>query len=66
MNDDWISVREAAQFGEFHENHIRRLAREGAIVGRKVGRRMEISRLSLQDYLDGVNVFQKRGPQPGA
>ena len=33
---DWLTVKEAAELLGYHPNHVRRLLREGRIVGHKL------------------------------
>ena len=34
---DWLTVKEAAALLDYHPNHVRRMLREGRIIGYKLG-----------------------------
>ena len=61
---DWITVREAANIAGFHEEHIRRLTREGKIKGYKFSIVWQIEKQSLLEYLEKMKEKgRKRGPR---
>ena len=47
--EDWLTIAEAVQLGPYREQYLRRLAREGRLKIRRVGRMFLIER---QDFLD--------------
>lgn len=64
-HDDWITTAEAAERSGYHPHHVRALVREGKIVGRKFGIVWQISRASLDEYLQQVHERgEKTGPKP--
>ena len=60
MDDNWISVEEAAKISGYHPEHIRRLIRGGKVKGRKFSIVWQVDRASFDAYL----VEQKRVKQP--
>jgi excisionase family DNA binding protein len=61
---DWLTVREAAELSGYHENHIRRLLRAGAIQAQKWGNVWMVNKPSLLAYQEQVrNQGEKRGPK---
>jgi excisionase family DNA binding protein len=65
MLDNWITTAEAAEIGNYHINHVRRLIREGRIQARKFGTVWMVSRESFRNYLeDTQNKGRRRGPKP--
>ena len=61
----WITTAEAAELSGYHPYHVRALAREGKIAGRKFGNVWQISQSSLEEYLAQVhNRGEKTGPKP--
>ena len=51
MNDEWLSVNEAAELSGYHPEYIRRLIRDGDIVARKFSIVWQVKRISLLDYI---------------
>ena len=65
MTNDWITTPEASKLSGYHHVHIRRLLLSGRIKGKKWGTQWQISRSSLQSYLDEIkNLGKRRGPKP--
>lgn len=52
INDDWITVQDAAKLSGYHPEYIRRLIRDNAIKAQKVSVIWFIDRESLQNYID--------------
>ena len=48
---EWLTVPEAAALSGYHENHLRRLIRDGTILAQKRGGRWWVDRESVQKYL---------------
>jgi excisionase family DNA binding protein len=62
--EDWLTVKEAAEYSGYHYEHIRRLIRAGEISARKWGNAWMVSRESLLQYLVRVkSQGGKRGPK---
>ncbi len=51
QQDDWLTVRDAAKLANYHEEHVRRLIRNGEIVGKRVVIVWLVSRTSLLSYV---------------
>jgi hypothetical protein len=52
MDENWISVEEAAQISGYHPEHIRRLIRGGKVKGRKFSIVWQVDRASFYTYLE--------------
>lgn len=52
MATDWITTVEAAEISGYHINHVRRLIRQQEIEARKFGPVWQISRRSLNRYVE--------------
>jgi excisionase family DNA binding protein len=64
MAQDWITTAEAARLAGYHVEHIRGLARRGAIKAQKWARDWQISKSSLLAYIRKVGKLgKKRGPK---
>ncbi len=48
---EWITVSQAAKLSGYNEEYIRRLLRDGTIVGRKFGIVWQVKHSSLNTYL---------------
>lgn len=59
-SEDWITTEEASRLSGFHVEHIRELARDGIIRGKKWGRSWMINKSSLMQYL---SLDRKTGPK---
>lgn len=58
----WLTVSEAAKLAELSEEHVRRLARGGALKAQRVGARLwQVDERSLMRYLA---TNPKPGPAP--
>ena len=65
MADDWITLRDAAELAGYTENHLRVLLREGKIKGRKFAIVWQVSRRSLDVFLqEQSKKGEKRGRKP--
>lgn len=62
--DEWITVSQAAELSGYNEEHIRRLLREGLIVGRKFGIVWQVKRSSVVDYLRNAQGSEDRRHGP--
>lgn len=64
--DDWITTQEAAELSGYHPEHLRRLIKQGAIVGRKISIVWLINRPSLLEYISQAEKSgdKRRGPKP--
>ena len=64
MLNNWITTSEAAEIGNYHINHVRRLIRGGKIEARKFGTVWMVNRESFISYLkDTQNKGERRGPK---
>jgi len=63
--EDWITTAEAAQVSGYHVEYVRKLVKARKIEARKWMRDWQVSRESLEAYLDQMKVKgEKRGPKP--
>ena len=64
-DEDWLTINEAAELVNYHEETIRELARDGKITARKISIVWQVSQKSLLEYLEKVEKLGgKRGPKP--
>ena len=64
MASDWLSISEAVDLSGYHPDHLRELARDGRVEGKKIVTVWQISRKSLVDYLRrSADLGEKRGPK---
>ncbi len=65
MSEDWITTETAVKLSGYNPLHIRRLAQQGKIKGRKFGPVWQISQKSLLNYLDSANKSEDKrwGPK---
>ncbi len=64
MVRNWITIAEACKLSGYHPDHLRELAREGRIQGRKFVTVWQIDKASLLAYLHRVEKMgEKRGPK---
>jgi excisionase family DNA binding protein len=49
--DEWLSVDEASKLSGYHPEYIRRLIRSGEIVARKFSIVWQVSKESLETYI---------------
>ncbi|MEX2246938.1 MAG: helix-turn-helix domain-containing protein [Dehalococcoidia bacterium] len=61
MNDELISLAEAAAVAKLHPDHLRKLAQRGALKARKIGRNWVTTRSAVLEYLRDA---QKRSRDP--
>ena len=65
MSDEWITVREASQISGYNKEHLTRLIREGKIKAKKFSIVWQVSRKSIQAYIEKAEKLgNKRGPKP--
>jgi len=64
MNDDWITTAVAAESSGYDPEHVRRLARAGKIEAKKMGARMEISKVSILKYRQDEGRKPRRKQKP--
>ncbi len=65
--DDWITTDEAAEISGYHPEYIRGLIRAEKIKAQKWNRSWQVSRSSLEAYLQSVEKLgERRGPKPKA
>lgn len=63
--EDWLTTYEAAHLSNYELDYIRKLVRARKIVGRKWGQSWQVSRHSLQEYLESrERLGEKRGRKP--
>jgi hypothetical protein len=65
QNDDWLTVREAANLSGYNEDHLRELIRDKkTIVAQKFSVVWMVSRKSLLAYMaQQEKMGKKRGPK---
>lgn len=65
MDNDWITVGEAAQISGYHPEYLRDLLRRGKIRGKKFGSAWMVSSKSLQVYIHEAVLSSdaRKGPQ---
>jgi excisionase family DNA binding protein len=64
-NDEWITVHEASKISGYNEEYITRLIREGKIKAKKFSVVWQVSRSSVEDYVEKTEKLgSKRGPKP--
>ena len=69
---DWITTDEAIDIGvsqyhqQYHIESLRRLLRDGAVIGEKFGRTWKVSKSSWVSYLETAlgNSDKRRGGKP--
>ena len=65
IDEDWLTINDAAKLTNYHEETIRELARDGKITARKISIVWQVSRKSLLKYVEKVEELGgKRGPKP--
>jgi excisionase family DNA binding protein len=65
INDNWLTVQEAAKESGYDPEHIRRLIRDGEIEARKLSIIWLVDRKSLSAYLKKARTWgEKRGRKP--
>ena len=65
MDEDWLTVKDAADFAGYHPDTIRKLIGSGEIQAKKWGRDWQVSRKDLERYKSEVaKLGSKRGPKP--
>ena len=65
LNDDWLTVNEAAKESGYHPEHITRLIREKKIAAQKLSVIWLVDRKSLSAYLKKTQAKGgKRGRKP--
>ena len=62
---DHITTEEAAQALGFHVDHIRRMRRQGDLIGRRVGQMWFISKKSIEEYKKRTFGLGKFDPRRG-
>jgi excisionase family DNA binding protein len=53
--NEWLSVNDAAKLSGYHPEYIRRLIRDGEIEARKFSIVWQVSRESLEAYMENAN-----------
>lgn len=65
INDNWLTVQEAAKESGYNPEHIRRLIRDGEVTARKVSIIWLVDRKSLLAYMKKAQTWgKKRGRKP--
>ena len=64
-DSDWITVSQAAELSGYNEEHIRRLLRDGLILGRKFGIVWQVKHASIIAYLKKAQSSEdkRHGPK---
>jgi hypothetical protein len=63
-NDEWITVGQAAELSGYNREHIRRLLRDGFVIGRKFGIVWQVNRVSILAYLSEAHDSEDRRHGP--
>ena len=61
--DDLISLQEASKISGLSHDHLRRLAGQGKLWAKKIGRNWVTTEQAVQDYL---SLDRRSGPKKGA
>jgi excisionase family DNA binding protein len=63
--EEWLTTFEASRISNYELDYIRKLIRAGKIKGRKWGQSWQVSRQSLQEFLEErESQGMKRGRKP--
>jgi excisionase family DNA binding protein len=63
-DEEWLTTFQAAEICGYHPNYVRKLLRDGEILGRKWGLSWQVNRFSLEKYLERVSKLgERRGPK---
>jgi excisionase family DNA binding protein len=60
---EYIQTTEAAAQLNYHVEHVRRMMREGSLVGIKIGRTWLVQKKSLDDYVARTASMSKHDPR---
>lgn len=52
MNRSWLTIQQAREYSKIGRNKLYALIESGEIYAKKVGRRLIVSRWSIDEYLD--------------
>ena len=64
MNEEWISVKQAAELSGYNEEYVRRLLRTGKVGGRKFVTVWQVNQHSLMSYLEASEESQDQRRSP--
>ena len=64
VTGDWITTTQAAEFSGYHAEYLRTLVREGKVKGQKFGPIWQVSKKSLQEYLERAMGLKDRRHGP--
>ena len=66
MSEEWLTTAEASELSGYHPEYIRDLMRDDKIDGRKFGIVWQVSKESLESYLESAkdSVDKRWGPKP--
>ena len=63
--EDWLTTYQAAELSGYNPDYIRQLIRAEKVVGRKWGPSWQVSRQSLEEYVNKAqHLGERRGPKP--
>jgi excisionase family DNA binding protein len=62
---DYMTTQEAADKLGYHVDHVRRMLREGDLLGQKVGYMWFVSNQSVTEYLEKTAGLEKFDPRRG-
>ena len=64
MAEEWLTIFEAAQLGNYHPNYVRQLIRKKKVEGRKYVTVWQVKRSSLLAYIRKTEKLGgRRGPK---
>ena len=65
VNDDWLTVNEAAKLSGYNPEHVTRLIREAKVKARKFSIVWQVNKGSLLAYMKKAQTLgEKRGRKP--
>lgn len=65
VDDEWLTINDAAKLSGYHPESIRELIRQGKIKARKFSIVYQVDRESLLAYIANVKAIgEKRGRKP--
>jgi len=65
MNDEWMTVQQAAELSGYHPTYLRWLIRQGDLPARKFGPLWQVSRKGLEAFIRAAEQSgdKRRGPK---
>ncbi|PKN91201.1 MAG: hypothetical protein CVU44_20805 [Chloroflexi bacterium HGW-Chloroflexi-6] len=60
---EYIETSQAAEKLNYHVEHVRRMMREGSLMGIKIGRTWLVQKKSLDEYIARTSNMNKHDPR---